>query len=382
MNILYIVGENLYPTNSGGRKVAYQRLEYLAKNNNVFFYCFYKGSNEKLIDYPFCIKCYYKKRRTFVGILRSLWLPYIVASRSSKKIDKEITKICLDNNIELIVYEQSYVANVGKKIKCVKKIIDSHNVEYEAFNSLKDSTPSIIKKMIYHFDSKRLYSFEKKVYRKYIDGMTFISKLDEDKYLNEFELTNKPSTIISYGVKRHKEDNAPSFCNLVFVGSLNYAPNNFGAIWLSSKVMPLVLKKRKDIYLYIVGKNPSDELKSFSSKNIIITGQVESVDSYYKKCGVVLIPIFQGGGLKVKLVEASSYNRLIIATSDGVKGSAFDKNDVIIANNEEEFAQCIIDVVENRTQVNEYIHNMKQKFEENYNEDRILAKYEDFLKKI
>ena len=144
MNILYVVGENLTPINSGGRKVAYQRLEYLSRNNNVYLYCFYKDKDEKLVNFEFCKKCYYQRRSKYSALFRSLFMPYIIASRSGSKIKRNVKKICKENNIDLIIYEQSYVATVGLDVKNAKRVIDSHNVEYESFKSMESTTNSKI----------------------------------------------------------------------------------------------------------------------------------------------------------------------------------------------------------------------------------------------
>lgn len=61
------------------------------------------------------------------------------------------------------------------------------------------------------------------------------------------------------------------------------------------------------MHLYIVGNNPSEEVKKLSgqyNEKVTVTGYVESVDEYYDMCDMMVVPLFIGSGQRVKLIEA------------------------------------------------------------------------------
>ncbi len=180
--------------------------------------------------------------------------------------------------------------------------------------------------------------------------MTFISNTDMNNYVNTFNLKNN-MVYIPQGIKKKKINNKGEKENIVsFISSMDYFPNIEGALWLIRDVLPHVVKIMPDIKLYIVGKNPDLSIinTSKNNDNVIITGTVDDVAPYYYQSSLVLIPIFSGSGVKIKLIEAASFNKIIISTNFGTIGSSFSKNEVIIEDNALLFANKIIDVLKDK----------------------------------
>ena len=55
---------------------------------------------------------------------------------------------------------------------------------------------------------------------------------------------------------------------------------------------------------------------------------------------VMLVPLFSGSGIRVKIIEGMSLGKCIISTSIGVKGINCSNNkNILIANTENEFIE-------------------------------------------
>lgn len=384
MNIMFITPELLYPAHSGGKKAMLNRMIALAKTNKIFLVSFYE--DETSIDYAFfkqyCEKTLFIKKKNFIkSIFSCIFLPYMIANRTSHKIRKKIQHFYDTNSIDRIVIEMPQMYYNVKKIKCYK-VIESHNVEYKCLISVGKTQKSIMKKIIYFIDGVRLFFYEKKIYKKNLKSntyYTFITNDDMTFYLNKFKIQNYRCKYIPQVMENHLSKNNENTKCIGFFGNMAYGPNNYGALWLIENVMPCVLKQIKECKLYIVGRGASQDLICKNSQNIIVTGEVKNIDEYYDKVSIVLIPIFHGGGIKVKLVEAASYGKIILSTSFGLSGSEFDDKSVIVSDNAEEFADKICKILIDYNKYDSYSKNAYSIFMKKYEFNNVLNEYSNFI---
>lgn len=103
---------------------------------------------------------------------------------------------------------------------------------------------------------------------------------------------------------------------VVFCGVMDYAPNVEGAIWLSRDVWPLVLRRRPDARLKIVGSRPTIVVRDLASveKNIEVTGEVPDVRPYLWNAAVATAPLQVARGVQTKVLEAVSAGLPAIVT--------------------------------------------------------------------
>lgn len=387
LNVLLLNAGSFYPSKSGGQLAVLQKFYCLRKAVNLFVFCVvdemvdesnehFKFIKEQSID---CL--YVQRKKELSTFLRMFKDPYAVASRSTRNIRNTFANFVRKNEIDLIICQGPQITYLAKNLS-IPTIIEFHNVEYAVLKNIGYLQNSWIKRLIYRFEANKLYKYEKQLYKKYkINGFTFMTTTDFEDYNKQFQLDTKGKEMIIPPLLKRKfiESNIEKTKKIVFVANYSYSPNVEGALWLIKEVMP---KVTSDVKLYLVGKDPSIEMQKYSSNNIIITGMVESLDEYYEMADVVLIPIFTGGGIKMKLLEAAAYGKLILSTSFGIKGTTFDNNSVIIADTAEEFANKIDDYYDNKINGDIYISKCKETFLEYYDEENVSKKYVDFIKEI
>jgi glycosyltransferase involved in cell wall biosynthesis len=126
---------------------------------------------------------------------------------------------------------------------------------------------------------------------------------------------------------------------IVFVGTMSYPPNEQGATSFISQIFPRLLKKDPNLKLYLVGKNPSRRLQSLASSNIVITGAVDDITPYLHKSRVFVVPIFVGGGMRYKILEAFAHEKAVVSTTVGAEGIEYEVGThLMIANTARDFA--------------------------------------------
>jgi glycosyltransferase involved in cell wall biosynthesis len=110
--------------------------------------------------------------------------------------------------------------------------------------------------------------------------------------------------------------------DLVFVAGFGHPPNVDAAQWLVRSIMPLVWQALPTLRLFLVGSDPTVEVRALESERVVVTGWVNdgALESQYRDRRVAIIPLRFGAGVKSKVVEALRYGLPLVTTSVGAQG--------------------------------------------------------------
>ena len=135
--------------------------------------------------------------------------------------------------------------------------------------------------------------------------------------------------------------------DLLFVAGFGHTPNVDAAIWFVKNVLPLVQEQMQDVTLYLVGSNPSQEIKALANSRIIVTGFVSDAELalYYARARVAVAPLRFGAGVKGKVVEAMRFGVPIVTTQIGVQGLQDVNGGISTADTAELFAENVLELL-------------------------------------
>ncbi|MGA2757440.1 MAG: glycosyltransferase [Solirubrobacteraceae bacterium] len=126
---------------------------------------------------------------------------------------------------------------------------------------------------------------------------------------------------------------------LLFVGSGNYAPYERGLAWIVRQVLPRV-RSEVAVELDIVGTPPAHLL---AADGVRYVGRVPAVQPYYERAHVVVVPVFEGSGTRLKVIEAAAFGRPVVSTSLGAEGLPLEAGvHFMQADGAEEFAAAVL----------------------------------------
>ena len=110
--------------------------------------------------------------------------------------------------------------------------------------------------------------------------------------------------------------------SLVFAGSMGWYPNAHAMTFFLQEVWPRLLAKDSEYRLTIVGHNPTESLREVAGRTprVTVTGSVADVRPYLEEAGVYVCPILDGGGTRLKVLDALSMKRALVATPLAVEG--------------------------------------------------------------
>lgn len=112
--------------------------------------------------------------------------------------------------------------------------------------------------------------------------------------------------------------------NILFVGDLQFPPNRDGLNHFLAEVWPGVRAKRPAASLSIVGRGlvDADRAKWSQSAGVEVIGFAEDLSACYRRCALTVVPIYFGGGTKIKVLESLAFGRAVVTTPQAMRGYA------------------------------------------------------------
>ncbi len=126
---------------------------------------------------------------------------------------------------------------------------------------------------------------------------------------------------------------------LLFVGAGNYAPYERGLAWMVREVLPGIQSQIR-VEFDVVGAPPA---RPVASEGVRYVGRVPSVKPYYDAAHVVVVPVFEGSGTRLKIIEAAAFGRPVVSTRLGAEGLPLEVDaHYLAADDAEGFAAAVL----------------------------------------
>jgi glycosyltransferase involved in cell wall biosynthesis len=135
---------------------------------------------------------------------------------------------------------------------------------------------------------------------------------------------------------------------LLFVGGMGHEPNREAAERLVRQIFPLVRRQRPDAQLLIVGLG-SDTLPSRAEQppGVTYCGFVADIAALYRRTAVFVCPMQNGGGTRIKLLDAAAYGLPIVSTRMGAEGLAFaDAEHILLRERDADIAAACVSLLQ------------------------------------
>ena len=210
-------------------------------------------------------------------------------------------------------------------------IYRSHSIEYE----------------IRKTNSNKLISYVTKIFENYVINNSNISTSVSTKEQYKFKKLYSKRTYLfpnSLNIKNLQSLKEIKIIRklpnkfVMFSGSYDYKPNRIAIDFIIKNLIPELTKKK--ISLVLTGNHKIN----FYDKNIINLKFISTAELKYlhRKSICLLVPIFEGYGTRIKILEALIWNNRIISTQKGIEGINYRKNEnIIIANNKKNILKAI-----------------------------------------
>ena len=167
-----------------------------------------------------------------------------------------------------------------------------------------------------------------------------------------------------------------------FVGNMGYAPNEDGALWFLKNVWPKVKELAPSTLFAAVGGQPRKSLLKFhNGDDVLITGWVPEIEPYLTQAQVSVAPLRVAAGMQNKVALSLALGVPVVASPQAVSWMPLKGRDgVIVAGNENIFAQEIVEVLIKPTRAKAWAKKGQRFILRNYRWNESGKKLEQVLK--
>lgn len=112
----------------------------------------------------------------------------------------------------------------------------------------------------------------------------------------------------------------------LFLGSFGHRPNVVAAEFLTEVVWPAVRRQRPQAGLLLAGRGSQEFLSGrgspsrWAQQGVAALGYVEDLAPLFRECRLFLAPLPEGGGIKIKILEAMARGVPVVTSPVGAEG--------------------------------------------------------------
>ena len=174
-----------------------------------------------------------------------------------------------------------------------------------------------------------------------VDGIISISTKEAEyaaKYIdcnNVFHIPPKTYPLFTPDGEKHNYGNDKF--NLLFYGSLDREQNIYALKFMKNKLIPTMKEEGiiEKVRVNIFGSGtPPEYLDLEYDNDINFLGTVDDPSKYIRGADLVLVPLKNSAGIKIRIIETLGCNKPIIATPEAVENLSNELKDRIYVKND------------------------------------------------
>jgi glycosyltransferase involved in cell wall biosynthesis len=394
MKILWIARTCPYPANDGEKIRVFNLIKNLSHHDITLV--FRAMHDNELQGIPVLREYCREVRYAYIPspsthLTRVRWcLPFVftrypisLATVYFKEIADILRELCDKETFDVVHVEHSSLTIYLDALKFKNTphtILTLHNVDWVRNSRVIANTPPGIYKLFLYYNQLRFQKWETESIMRY-DTVIAVSDTDRET-IRQMGITNEID-VVPNGVDTEKLKLVPQRTaanSILFVASMDSEANHDGAMFFLEQIYPIIKASVPGATLFLVGRNPRQELKSFDQRDgISVTGEVPDVRHYYEQASVAVVPLRSGGGTRLKILEAMALGIPVVSTTVGCEGLQVQNGKhLVVVDDPKLFAAAVIEQFDNDVASQSLVQASRKVVEEQY-DWRTIAAQQDRL---
>lgn len=278
--------------------------------------------------------------------------PYSVSKYRSRRALLRASSIVSTKGVEILYLEHLSSFWIGAELKrrfpALKLVLRQHNVESLILERISTDQKSTPLRWIFRDQAQRMRQAESEAVRA-ADRVYSITDYDRQAFVQDFGASPDRVTTVPIGLDLHAATasdraRASEPLTALFVGPMDWRPNQMGVAWLLREILPLLSSYRNRLKIQLVGKGTDIHAHAFPGL-LSASGFVDEIEPIYAQAAMAIVPLRSGSGIRVKVLDFMSRRIPVISTSVGIEGIATAADHgrlALIADEPEAFAAAIL----------------------------------------
>ena len=280
------------------------------------------------------------------------------------KNDKPVLFICHLCRME------TYLSKSKLERKSIIEMTDALSKTYTLSSNQKGVS---LKKIIYKLEKTPIARLERIITEKY-PKVVLVSENDINYLKNK-----KSLAFHTNGIKLYDNKSSYKSEKICFVGNMRTLQNQDAVISFLKNIFPLIKISKPNAEFHIVGAQPPENIiKMADSKNIFVTGFVESIEKYIEDACLLVAPVNIAAGIQNKVLIGMACKIPVVLTSliAGAIPGLLSDNNCYIEDHYTIFAEKCLILMDNCEKRNTIAQNGYNFVKENFSWDKKLEGYE------
>jgi glycosyltransferase involved in cell wall biosynthesis len=265
---------------------------------------------------------------------------YVATWLDSASAREHIARHVSGRHYDIAHFDSVSLANYRPLLKDTPSTLGHHNAESQMLIRRAEQEKSILKKLYFRQEAVRLGRFESRIAGWFRLHIT-CSELDSERLrvtMPGAHMISVPNGVdVNYFASGGLAETPNS---LIFVGTMSWYPNIDAMSYLLREVWPMLRAKIPDVTLDIVGAGAPSALKELAARSAGVTlhGFIPEVRPLIERAALYVCPIRDGGGTKLKILDALAMEKCIVTHAVACEGIAVTPGkDVIFAETPADF---------------------------------------------
>jgi glycosyltransferase involved in cell wall biosynthesis len=269
------------------------------------------------------------------------------------------------------VYLSTYLPDVRELSKAIT-VLRLHNVEYQIWQGLATKHKNVIKQYYFGNLATRVRNFERAAWMEY-NLLLPITEKDANmvtRLENVEHMLVAPFGIDTEKIKQGHNERWVGY----HIGAMDWIANRAGIKWFIEKAWPQVRRQVPDFEFYFAGRKMPDDFRKLNIPGVHCLDEVASAEDFIADKKILIVPLWSGGGIRVKILEAMAAGKVVITTNTGIKGiEARSGEHYMQARKPEDFAKAIKWCMDNKDLAGKMGANARKLIEEKYEQGKVMG---------
>lgn len=311
---------------------------------------------------------------------------YQISRFFCKKFEEKLIEKLQQTNYDVVQLESLFMAPYVQAIRQysnAKIALRAHNVEHIVWQRLGENEKNPVTKWYLKKLTAQLKEYEIETLQK-IDAVVSISQ-DDLSYFKSINPTIQSLVFpLSLDLEEYQQQSTSNGAFTVFhLGSMDWFPNIEGVDWFLNNVYSKLISSLPKINVFLAGKKMPSRILNKKYSNIQVEGNIDNPVQYMQGKDIMVVPLFSGSGMRVKIIEGMALGKVVISTSIGAEGINYtDKKNILIANTPDEFVHAIKEIQNDKNMYHMIAQNARQLVSDDYDNIALGHKLNHFYQSL
>lgn len=271
--------------------------------------------------------------------------PLTVTIYRSAQLRALVRKIVAEEKIEAAHFDTISMAEYLPDVGTIPTLMTHHGAESFMIRRRIRNERSLPRKLFFFLEWLALQRYEARMCPKFSNNVVMS---DLDQQILAGIAPRAVFTVVSNGVDiqyfKPVLPTPPGNRTIVFAGRLDQYSNRHGMLQFMQHAWPALAQAYPDATIHVIGSNPPGEIKQLGERDarVKVHGFVPDVRPYFEGAAAAICPIWDGGGTRIKVLDALAQGMPLVATSIGAEGiEVVPERDLLIADTPQGFVQQI-----------------------------------------